>query len=334
MKEFFKKLAKIKKRQLAKKIIGLGSVAWSLNFGEINSNPDHYSPTLVDSRQENHSNTQKIETVQDDGQSVMKTRSNNCVRVQTGSGVLLALSIDIPTETAAYLQETVMVNSNSSSPTVPGGVHGLSSHVNTPRPGNPGRPIKTPQFRTPHGMAGNRPVTGARPEQTKLGASKARENSRPKESTKRKNSPKPSGSTPTEVDEATCSARSDNQEQQLEPGFVNKKKKKNPNQCQHRILRSRIKEDPGLVRAAKKACKNQAVQADINHLEEQLAQGNMNPGMESTALGNGFMEHRGRNGGRIITKEVDGGVIEIYGKSGKKRPNQQFVIDQVLKVFG
>jgi hypothetical protein len=60
----------------------------------------------------------------------------------------------------------------------------------------------------------------------------------------------------------------------------------------------------------------------------------MNPGISSMSLGNGFMEHRGNNGGRIITKEVDGGVIEIYGKSGKKPANQQFVVDRVLKVFG
>jgi hypothetical protein len=105
-------------------------------------------------------------------------------------------------------------------------------------------------------------------------------------------------------------------------------------QCQPRILKSRIKEDPGLVRAAKKACKNQLIQADINHLEEQLAQGNMNPGIGSTPLGNGFMEHRGDNGGRIIVKEVDGGVVEIYGKSGKRTTNQKFVIKRVLEVFG
>jgi hypothetical protein len=46
----------------------------------------------------------------------------------------------------------------------------------------------------------------------------------------------------------------------------------------------------------------------------------MNPGIGLTPLGKGFMEYRGTNGGWIITKEVDGGVVEIYGKSGKKKP--------------
>jgi hypothetical protein len=56
-----------------------------------------------------------------------------------------------------------------------------------------------------------------------------------------------------------------------------KNQNKSEDQCKARILKSRIKEDPSLVRASKKACKDQLIQADINHLEEQLAQGNMNP---------------------------------------------------------
>ena len=35
-------------------------------------------------------------------------------------------------------------------------------------------PIQIPQFRTPHGIASNQPITGTRPKETKLGASKAR----------------------------------------------------------------------------------------------------------------------------------------------------------------
>jgi len=60
----------------------------------------------------------------------------------------------------------------------------------------------------------------------------------------------------------------------------------------------------------------------------------MNPGIGWTSLKNGFMEHRGDKGGRIIVKEVEGGVIEIYGKSGKRKNNQKFVIERVLEVFG
>lgn len=67
-----------------------------------------------------------------------------------------------------------MVNNS----TVPVGVHGFAPKMNLPtRCAHPGSTIKTPQFRTPHGIASNPPVTGARAKQTDLGASKARQNS-------------------------------------------------------------------------------------------------------------------------------------------------------------
>ncbi len=59
----------------------------------------------------------------------------------------------------------------------------------------------------------------------------------------------------------------------------------------------RIKEDSGLVRAAKEACKNEDVQKDINHLEEELAKGNDNPGIGRKPICKGVIEHRGANGG-------------------------------------
>lgn len=104
-------------------------------------------------------------------------------------------------------------------------------------------------------------------------------------------------------------------------------------ECRPRVLKSRINEDDGLIRAAEKACKNKKVQADINRMEEQLAQGNMNPGIGSKPVGDGIMEHRGKNGGRILVRESENGVVEILGKSGKRPANQQFVIDQAKKVF-
>jgi hypothetical protein len=71
-------------------------------------------------------------------------------------------------------------------------------------------------------------------------------------------------------------------------------------ECRPRVLKFRINKDAGLIRAAEKACKNKKIQADINRMEEQLAQGNMNPGISSKSVGNGIMEHRGENGGRIL----------------------------------
>jgi putative component of toxin-antitoxin plasmid stabilization module len=104
-------------------------------------------------------------------------------------------------------------------------------------------------------------------------------------------------------------------------------------ECRPRVLKSRINEDDGLIRAAEKACKNKKVQADINRMEEQLAQGNMNPGIGSRPVGDGIREHRGKNGGRILVRESENNVVEILGKCGKKSADQQFVIDQAKKVF-
>ena len=96
---------------------------------------------------------------------------------------------------------------------------------------------------------------------------------------------------------------------------------------------SKIKEDAGLVRAAEEACKSDKVQTDINRLEEELAKGNDNPGIGRKPIGNGIIEHRGRNGGRLYVRESDSG-IEILAKSGKKKSNQQFVINRLKEMYG
>lgn len=103
---------------------------------------------------------------------------------------------------------------------------------------------------------------------------------------------------------------------------------------QKKEIRSRIKEDPGLVRAAKEACKNMDVQKDINHLEEELAKGNENPGIGRKPICKGVTEHRGKNGGRIYVRESDDNEIEILAKSGKKKSNQQFVINRLKEIYG
>jgi len=103
---------------------------------------------------------------------------------------------------------------------------------------------------------------------------------------------------------------------------------------QKKEIRSRIKEDPGLVRAAEEACKNMDVQKDINHLEEELAKGNENPGIGRKPICKGVIEHRGKNGGRLYVRESDDNEIEILAKSGKKKSNQQFVINRLKEIYG
>ena len=57
-------------------------------------------------------------------------------------------------------------------------------------------------------------------------------------------------------------------------------------------------------------------------MEEQLAQDNLNPGIGSKPIGGETIEHRGKNGGRILARESENGVVEILGKSRKRPKNQ------------
>lgn len=112
----------------------------------------------------------------------------------------------------------------------------------------------------------------------------------------------------------------------IERGFDTLRGGFKPDLNQGKGIVYRIKEDAGLVRAAQEACKNADVQKDVNHLEEQLAKGNENPGIGRKLICKGVIERRGKNGGRLYVRESDD-VIEILAKSGKKKSNQQFVIN-------
>ena len=93
----------------------------------------------------------------------------------------------------------------------------------------------------------------------------------------------------------------------------------------------RIKEDADLVRAAKYARKNAYVQKNINHLKDELAKGNNNSGIGQKSISKSIIEHRGKNGGRLYVRELDG-VTEIVRKSGKNKSNQQFVINRLKEI--
>ncbi len=45
----------------------------------------------------------------------------------------------------------------------------------------------------------------------------------------------------------------------------------------------------------------------------------MNSGIGSKPVGEGITEFRAENGGRILARESENGVVEIIGKSGKNR---------------
>jgi putative component of toxin-antitoxin plasmid stabilization module len=97
-----------------------------------------------------------------------------------------------------------------------------------------------------------------------------------------------------------------------------------------RKIVSRIKESSKLVRGAEAA--GRSVQQSIDNLTEQLARGNLNPGIGTKPIGKGISEARARDGARVYFRAGPDGTIEILGKSTKA--NQQSVIDEVLRVFG
>jgi hypothetical protein len=115
--------------------------------------------------------------------------------------------------------------------------------------------------------------------------------------------------------------------------YHKKQKKQSAEQCEldenakkGRIeIVSKIKESPALVREARKMGKDQAAQRDVNHLIEQLASGNKNPGIGNERVKGlkNVSEARGRNEGRVYFREKNG-KIEILGKSNKD--NQKKVI--------
>ena len=98
-----------------------------------------------------------------------------------------------------------------------------------------------------------------------------------------------------------------------------------------------IKNKYGYVRVSSKTQEsNSSIESQKQQLiqiEEQLAKGNDNPGIGRKPICNGVIEHRGKNGGRLYVREADG-VIEILAKSGKKKSNQQFVINRLKEIYG
>lgn len=60
----------------------------------------------------------------------------------------------------------------------------------------------------------------------------------------------------------------------------------------------------------------------VDRLTSRLAQGNMNPGIGTTALFNGIFEARARDGARFYFRSAEKGVIEILAKSTKATQEQ------------
>ena len=95
------------------------------------------------------------------------------------------------------------------------------------------------------------------------------------------------------------------------------------------LVRS-IHKDPRLVREAEAA--GTSVQRSIDSLQEQLAKGNMNPGIGTRSLDFGNIhEARSRDGARVYFRNVDDNTIEILAKSSKH--NQDAVIRRLRQLY-
>ena len=98
-------------------------------------------------------------------------------------------------------------------------------------------------------------------------------------------------------------------------------------------IKSVVKNDDKILDLARNTFKgNDRLRKEANSLIEQLAQGNMNPGIGTKALKGvkGISEARSRGGARVYFRSADDG-IEIVGYSNKN--NQQKVIDRLKEVY-
>ena len=93
-------------------------------------------------------------------------------------------------------------------------------------------------------------------------------------------------------------------------------------------VKSSIKKSNALVKEANKL--SGRAQDEINDLVSSFIKGNNNPGLGSKHLAGNIYYLRGRNGGRVFYRMVDG-TMDILGKATKS--NEQKVINLVLQMF-
>ena len=95
--------------------------------------------------------------------------------------------------------------------------------------------------------------------------------------------------------------------------------------------KSRIK-DSGLIRLAEEATRDQTVQRDMNHLQNELYRGHSSPGLPPKKLFGNVSYLRSKNGARLFYRPDGHGGHEILGKSSKK--NEGKVIDKLEELYG
>lgn len=94
---------------------------------------------------------------------------------------------------------------------------------------------------------------------------------------------------------------------------------------------SLIKNEKGLINAAKEMGKNQAVQKEADELVSKLIQGNANPGIGTSNLFKDILYLRGANGARVFYRNTQEG-IEILAKASKANESKVIrILDQLYK---
>ena len=91
---------------------------------------------------------------------------------------------------------------------------------------------------------------------------------------------------------------------------------------------SSIGKDAKLTKLAEEA--GQSVQKGLDHLVQQLASGNTNPGLGTKSLGAGISYARARDGARVFFRQA-GQKIEIVAKASKA--NEAKVINQLKSLY-
>lgn len=104
-------------------------------------------------------------------------------------------------------------------------------------------------------------------------------------------------------------------------------------QCDLIVIKSKIKENPALVKFAEDAGKDPKIQRDLNALIEQLRLGNEFPGIGTKTLFKDVKEARARNGARVDFRKRNG-KIEILAKLNKNPKGQKAVIKILRKKYG
>jgi len=100
---------------------------------------------------------------------------------------------------------------------------------------------------------------------------------------------------------------------------------------ENKVIGSRVKKDPLLLRVAEDIGEKDSISRDVNHLIAELNKGNTNPGIGTKTVSTGLYELRGRNGGRVYYRESQKGKYEILGYSDKASQNR--VINRLKKLY-